>query len=144
QAALDAAGAHRLPVLGWTVLPDVAATLNAEYTASFSGHDPADIDVVVTVDRSRQSRAVACHPSQAVPGSVLWRRLELTGDREYLRHQPTDRDLPPVPGRANRTHAGRAGRVNTLMIINGSAYGLDSTYNAVRLAANLALATTSR
>lgn len=28
--------------------------------------------------------------------------------------------------------------MNTLMIINGSAYGLDSTYNAVRLAANLA------
>lgn len=29
--------------------------------------------------------AVACHPSQAVPGSVLWRRLEIQGDREYLR-----------------------------------------------------------
>ena len=28
--------------------------------------------------------------------------------------------------------------MNTLMIINGSAYGLDSTYNAIRLAANLA------
>lgn len=27
--------------------------------------------------------------------------------------------------------------MNTLMIINGSAYGLDSTYNAVRLAASL-------
>ena len=28
--------------------------------------------------------------------------------------------------------------MNTLMIVNGSAYGLDSTYNAIRLAANLA------
>ena len=27
--------------------------------------------------------------------------------------------------------------MNTLMIINGSAYGLDSTYNAVRLAASI-------
>lgn len=27
--------------------------------------------------------------------------------------------------------------MNTLMIINGSAYGLDSTYNAVRLVGNL-------
>ncbi len=28
--------------------------------------------------------------------------------------------------------------MHTLLIINGSAYGLDATYNAVRLAANLA------
>ncbi len=31
------------------------------------------------------SRRSAAHASQAVPGSVLWRRLELLGDREYLR-----------------------------------------------------------
>ena len=29
--------------------------------------------------------SVTCHPSQAVPGSALWRRLELLGDREHLR-----------------------------------------------------------
>ncbi len=28
--------------------------------------------------------------------------------------------------------------MNIVMIVNGSAYGLDSTYNAIRLAANLA------
>jgi uncharacterized protein involved in oxidation of intracellular sulfur len=28
--------------------------------------------------------------------------------------------------------------MNILMIVNGSAYGLDSTFNAVRLGANLA------
>jgi N-acetylglucosamine malate deacetylase 2 len=39
----------------------------------------------VPVDRSLQLAAVACHPSQAVPGSVLWRRLELLGDEEHLR-----------------------------------------------------------
>ena len=32
----------------------------------------------------RQHRAIACHVSQAVPGSVLWRRLELQGDTETL------------------------------------------------------------
>ena len=29
------------------------------------------------------------HVSQAVPGSVLWRRLELLGDREHLRLTPS-------------------------------------------------------
>jgi len=87
----------------------VATALNADYGATFTGHDATDIDLVLTVDRTRQSKAVACHPSQAVPGSVLWRRLELTGDREYLRHQPTDPDLPPVhPGhQAATTQKGR-------------------------------------
>lgn len=93
EAALVAAHEHRIPVLGWTVPADVATALNAEYGASFTGHEDSDVDVVVTVDRARQFKAVACHPSQAVPGSVLWRRLALTGDREYLRHQPTDPDL---------------------------------------------------
>ena len=96
QAALAAAHERGLLVLGWTVPADVATTLNTEFGASFTGHDTADIDMVLTVDRTRQSIAVACHPSQAVPGSVLWRRLELIGDREYLRHQPTDPDLPPL------------------------------------------------
>lgn len=85
QAALAAAGALGLPVLGWTLPTAVADVLNAEFGASFSGHDAADLDVFVKVDRSRQRRAVACHASQAVPGSVLWRRLELLADTEHLR-----------------------------------------------------------
>lgn len=80
-----AAAALELPVLGWTVPTTVATTLNKEYSAGFTGHDPADIDLVVTLDRTRQLAAVACHPSQAVPGSLLWRRLELLGDIENLR-----------------------------------------------------------
>jgi len=63
----------------------VAAALNEEYGAAFTGHDPGDIDLVVTLDRTRQLAAVACHPSQAVPGSLLWRRLDLLGDIEFLR-----------------------------------------------------------
>ena len=84
-AALAAAAGLGLPVLGWTVPTTVATVLNQEYGAGFTGHDPGDIDLVVTLDRTSQLAAVACHPSQAVPGSLLWRRLELLGDVENLR-----------------------------------------------------------
>ena len=84
-AALAAADSSGLAVLGWTVPRTVAAALNEEYGAAFTGHDPGDIDLVVTLDRTRQLAAVACHPSQAVPGSLLWRRLDLLGDIEFLR-----------------------------------------------------------
>jgi len=74
---------HDLDVLAWTVPAPLAATLAQEFGADFRGH--ADVDLVVEVDRGRQLDAVRCHPSQAVPGSVLWRRLELSGTREHLR-----------------------------------------------------------
>jgi LmbE family N-acetylglucosaminyl deacetylase len=84
EVALAVARPRQLPVLGWTIPTRVAEQLNVEYGAAFTGHD--DIDVVVRVDRETQRRAIACHPSQAVPGSVLWRRLELLEDTEHLRH----------------------------------------------------------
>lgn len=84
-SALAAADSSGLAVLGWTVPRSVAAALNQEYGAAFTGHEPEDIDLVVTLDRTRQLAAVACHPSQAVPESLLWRRLDQLGDREYLR-----------------------------------------------------------
>lgn len=84
-AALRVAGAHRIPVLEWCLPLAVAQTLNTELGASFSGYAEAELPVVLTVDRGRQREAIAAHASQAVPGSVLWRRLELLGDREHLR-----------------------------------------------------------
>ena len=84
-AALAAADTLGLPVLGWTVPRTVAAALNEEFGAAFTGHEPWDIDLVVTLDRTRQLAAVACHPSQAIPSSLLWRRLELLGNIENLR-----------------------------------------------------------
>ena len=84
-AAIRAAEDLALPVLGWTVPATVAATLREEHGAPFDGHVESEIDLVVTVDRSLQSKAVGCHPSQAVPGSVMWRRIELLGDHEHLR-----------------------------------------------------------
>ncbi len=83
--AILAADRECLPVLAWTLPTQVAATLAAEYGAGLHGDAASDIDIVLTVDRARQRRAIAAHASQAVPGSILWRRLELLGDREYLR-----------------------------------------------------------
>lgn len=83
-AAIAVSRARGIPALGWALPDHVAAALNAEYGAAFAGH-PADDLVAVPVDRERQLRAVRCHASQAVPGSVLWRRLELLGDVEHVR-----------------------------------------------------------
>lgn len=84
RAATAAATAVGLPVLAWTIPSEVAATLNREFAADFRGIDPAAADIVLPVDRERQCAAVHRHPSQAVPSSVLWRRLELLGDLEHL------------------------------------------------------------
>lgn len=83
--ALEAAAALDLPALGWYVPVDVAERLNCEYDTAFSGLAPTPDDLVVRVDRERQLLASLAHASQAVPGSVLWRRLELLGDLEHLR-----------------------------------------------------------
>ena len=90
EAAVAYARANAIPVLAWTLPEQVADALRAGTGAPFSGHAPEGIDIVIEVDRTTQEQAVACHPSQAVPGSVLWRRLELLGSREHLRwiHQP--------------------------------------------------------
>ncbi len=85
--AAAVAGANRLGLaaLGWTLPSEVAERLAVEHAAEFVGHEAAAIDLVLTVDRTRQLEAIAQHCSQAVPSSVLWRRLELLGDREHLR-----------------------------------------------------------
>ena len=84
-AAVVVAREKGLPVLAWTLPVEVANELRAEFDAPFVGHPADQIDIVLDVDRRSQREAVSCHPSQAVPGSALWRRLELLGDREYLR-----------------------------------------------------------
>jgi LmbE family N-acetylglucosaminyl deacetylase len=84
-AAVLAAGPLGLPVLAWVLPAELTETLNAELGGSvFVGSGPAEIDLAIEVDRGRQLEAVQAHPSQAVPSSVLWRRLELLGDHEYL------------------------------------------------------------
>lgn len=87
-AGCRAAGAIGLEALGWTLPAETAIQLVTEHGVGFTGHEAAAIDIIVTVDRSRQLEAIAEHRSQAVPGSVLWRRLALLGDREHLRWLP--------------------------------------------------------
>lgn len=94
EAALTAAAALDLPVLGWTIPHSVADTLNVEFGGSFAGHGADEVDLVVPVDRTRQLRAVTCHASQAVPGSVLWRRLDLLAAQEHLRWLTVPPNLP--------------------------------------------------
>ncbi len=94
RAAVAAGQRHGIPVLGWALPTAVADALNEEYGAAFVGYPDDDLHISVHVDRSRQQQAIAAHASQAVPGSVLWRRLELLGDVEHLRwlHHPDSTD----------------------------------------------------
>lgn len=85
RAAIDAGTALGLDVLGWTLPADVADALNTDLGTSFIGRPHSQIDLVVNVSRKAQFNAVRAHPSQAVPGSALWRRLALLGNREHLR-----------------------------------------------------------
>jgi LmbE family N-acetylglucosaminyl deacetylase len=82
QIVADAVG---IPVLAWALPESVTAQLNDEFATTFFGRSPEEIDVVVEVDRSGQHRAMRCHASQSSENPVLWRRLELQGDREVFR-----------------------------------------------------------
>lgn len=113
QAALEAADRLGLPVLGWTLPHTVAEQLQEEFGAGFVGHLDDDIDLVLAVDRDRQRVASLAHASQAIPTSVLWRRLELLGDREHLRWlRRPDGDLQgssSVPRDNKPTHSPNSG-----------------------------------
>lgn len=103
KAALDAAAHRDLPVLGWTLPQSAAEKLNDEFGAAFVGHATHDVDLVVRVDRERQRMASLAHASQAAPTSVLWRRLDLLGDVEYLRWLPGEGSHAAVPAAVSTT-----------------------------------------
>lgn len=94
-AALAAAATLGLPVLAWALPEHIAASLNTEFGTTFVGRGPEEIDLEITVDRAQQRRAISCHASQSTDNPVLWRRLQLLGDREHLRwlRPPTDDPL---------------------------------------------------
>lgn len=92
-AAVLAGRRAGLPVLAWALTEAVAGRLAAETGQPFAGETPWRMDLCVRVSRDRQRRAARRHASQVSPGAVLWRRLQLQGDWEYLRWL-----VPPEPG----------------------------------------------
>jgi len=108
RAALVTAARLDLPVLAWTVLEPVAAKLNAEFATAFVGRSSDQVDLTLTVDRARQLTAVACHRTQSHGNPVLWRRLELTGNREPLRwlRPPGSTSSRPVHDRHSASGGG--------------------------------------
>jgi N-acetylglucosamine malate deacetylase 2 len=96
RAALGAGRHSQLPVIAWAVPHEVAHTLNLEFGAGFIGRPMTELDMVIDVDRARQRRAIACHVSQATDNPVLWRRLELLSDQEWLRFLVTPTRTGPA------------------------------------------------
>ncbi len=84
-AATAASRALGIPTLAWTLPQQIALTLSSEFGTVFVGRSDDQLDIRLTVNRDLQVKAAHCHPSQAVSGSPLWRRLELLGNNEWLR-----------------------------------------------------------
>ncbi len=85
SAGLMAAQTLAPPVLGWALSEEVAAQLNREFGTRFTNQQGQDVDLRVTVERTRQR--VASHSLQdpALPGSARWRRVELLTNTKSLR-----------------------------------------------------------
>ncbi|NLE98381.1 MAG: PIG-L family deacetylase [Propionibacterium sp.] len=85
EVAMKVAASHGIRVLGWALPVEVTRVLEEEFGARLCGYPADELHHALEVVRDAQRRAIDAHASQAVPGSMLWRRLELLGDREYLR-----------------------------------------------------------
>jgi len=85
EAALAAAAALDLPVIGWAVPYAVTQALNAELGTAFVGRRDHELGWSIQVDRTRQWAAIAAHASQSTGNAVLLRRLQLSGHTERLR-----------------------------------------------------------
>jgi len=97
QSAVHVGRRHGIDVVAWTLPASVADALAAEGYLGFVGVPDDAVGITVRVDRAAQLQAVQEHPSQAVPGSPLWRRLELLGDREHLRFLHRTSSRLPLP-----------------------------------------------
>jgi LmbE family N-acetylglucosaminyl deacetylase len=86
-AAERIAARHGLAVLDWGVAPEVADALRREFGASFVALDGTGV-TDLSVDRTRQMAAIACHTSQATDNPVVVRRIGLQGDWERVRLRP--------------------------------------------------------
>jgi LmbE family N-acetylglucosaminyl deacetylase len=85
SVALLAAETLDRPVLGWNLSETATEQLRGDFGGSRTGHDDGQIDLRVTIDRARQRVAMRADAGQALPGSLLRRRLELLAETESLR-----------------------------------------------------------
>ncbi len=83
EAAL--AASVDVPVLAWSLPQQIAAMLASELGLTFLGRQPDEMHIALQVDREAQRRAISRHTSQCTDNPVVWRRLELQGDKEFLR-----------------------------------------------------------
>ncbi len=99
SAAVAAARRQDIPAWGWAIPERIAAALRTEFGAPFVGRGDDELDRTITVDRTRQQRAIGCHGSQLTGNPVPGRRIELSGDTESLRllHDPARAPAPPTP-----------------------------------------------
>jgi LmbE family N-acetylglucosaminyl deacetylase len=107
-AAVAAAEVSDLPVWAWAIPRAIAEQLNVEFGTLFVGRE--DLDLWVMVNRERQREAISMQSSQATDNPVLWRRLELLGDRECLRCLWPQRRRSQRDGIAGRPSAEAASR----------------------------------
>jgi len=96
EAGIAAGRELELPVLAWALPQRVAEMLNSEFSASFVGRRDEELDYFISVERTRQLRAIDQHVSQAPDNPVLGRRLEVQGNREAFRWlaRPSRDDVP--------------------------------------------------
>jgi len=85
EAGIAAASELDLPVLAWALPQRVTEVLNSEFSAGFVGRCDEELDYLVSVERTRQLRAIDRHVSQVTDNPVLGRRLEIQGNREAFR-----------------------------------------------------------
>jgi len=84
RAALSAARTTGRAVLAWALPEPIAQRLNSQFGTTFAGRPPELLDTRLSVARTRQRRAILAHASQSTDNPVLYRRLALLGDVEYL------------------------------------------------------------
>lgn len=101
RAGIAWARSTRVGILEWVISADVAKALNSELATAFVGRSSNEVDFKIVVDRGNQIEAIGCHASQSNDNPVLWRRLALQGDREYLRFTDPVSDGSPGPVASN-------------------------------------------
>jgi LmbE family N-acetylglucosaminyl deacetylase len=112
EAARHAARSLGVSVAAWAIPDEVARTLNREFGSGFVGRPTQEMDVELRVDRDRQRRAIARHVSQSLYEPVLWRRLELLGDREWLRFLDGSPSPRPIPHHSREARKDDGARVD--------------------------------